>query len=68
MSNETENPAIIRTEYRQSVAFAGIPSAETCKLLRSYGFDFDRRSGLWLKSEMQGKATAEHQVIESLAA
>lgn len=39
------NPAIVCKEYRESITFAAVPSAETCKQLRKYGFDFDRCTG-----------------------
>ena len=40
--SDTINTAIIRTEYRQSITFVSVPSVDTCKELRRYGYDLLR--------------------------
>lgn len=61
------NAAIIRKEYRESITFAGIPTPETCKQLRKYGFDFDRKTGQWYRTDTNGTATDEQSVVNSVA-
>lgn len=61
-------PAIIRKEFRENITFAGVPSQETCKQLRKYGFEFDRRTGQWYRNDVQGAATDEQTVVSNLTA
>lgn len=68
MTNESTNTAIVRKEHRHIITFADMPQPETCKQLRKYGYDFDRRSGYWFKSEVIGSATTEEVVVNSVAA
>ncbi len=62
------NPAIYRKEYREQIVFTSTPSPETCKPLRKYGFDFDRRTGQWFRVDVQGTSTDEQAVVNSVAA
>lgn len=66
--NANPNQAIVRTEFRETIVFSGIPSAETCKRLRASGFEYSRRDGQWYKRDLRGQVLDESAVVSSFAA
>lgn len=61
------NQAIIRREYREQITFVGIPTPDTTRKLRSLGFDFDRRNGLWFRVNRTGVSISEPEVYSQFA-
>ena len=60
------NTAIIRRDFRESITFENIPTPETTKQLRHLGFDYDRRTGQWYRTDRAGKTTDEQAVVSQL--
>ena len=57
------NAAIVHREFREQITFTETPSAETCKQLRAYGFEYDRKGRQWFRADRKGKTTDEQAVI-----
>jgi hypothetical protein len=62
------NTAIVRKERRESIAFTGVPAAETCRKFRSSGWEYDRRTGQWYRKDVTGTTSNEQELLATLPA